>query len=234
MCRLIKYYETDTTIFLLLEYIVHGKLFQHLESLAEQENKSKKPTENQNTLLDEPPSKPKVNRRKSLNLKLNNSFTSLETSSKINRRTRSFRTSLEVDADIENLLKSELKATLKIDNPIKMRISSSSSSSTSSDSNELAAKNVNKKETSKCDQEKASHIPSDSSSTSNESKKKSKRVSPIVFLSNVLRSSFKKEPKPVVPAVQINDEIMGEKPLESKFVIETRKWLAFCFSYLRH
>ena len=35
MCNLIRYYETDYTIFLLIEYLPMGKLFQYLDMLAE-------------------------------------------------------------------------------------------------------------------------------------------------------------------------------------------------------
>lgn len=35
MCQLLKYFESDNTIFLLIEYHQHGKLFSYLEFLLE-------------------------------------------------------------------------------------------------------------------------------------------------------------------------------------------------------
>lgn len=242
MCRLIKYFETDTTIFLLLEYIKLGRLFQHLQSLLEQEDVLDTHEENLSTSSNETTTrtarkstsprnpKAKVNRRKSFNLNLNNSFTSLESSSKTKRRSLSFRTSNRVDADLTSIISGDFKNTLSIDEPqktCKMTIGSNSSSNSSSDSIGIAC-NINKIEMSKSDQEKTSRVGSDSGSStaSNTEKKKAKRVSPIVFLSNKLKSSFTRDPKPIVPVVQVNDQVIENKPAETAFVTETRKWLA--------
>lgn len=243
MCRLIKYYETDTTIFLLLEHIKLGRLFQHLDNLLEQniktaantdeKNQSTSSTETTTKTTSPRNTKAKVDRRKSFNLKLNNSFTSLETSSKTKRRSLSFRTRNKVDADLTSIISGDFKNTLTIDKQqktCKMTISSNSGSNSSSDSIGIACA-VNKIEMSKSDQEKSSRIGSDSgSSTTSNDKKKPKRVSPIAFLSNKLKSSFtRQDSKPAIPILQVNDlEVIGtDKPAnESAFVTETRKWLA--------
>ena len=125
MCRLLKYFETETTIFLLIEYVPHGRLFQHLSSCCsdgelflKQLNKSPLDTVEAAQIV--------TSRRKSLTMKLNNSFTDLAVSTK--RRSSSFRTIPPTDI---NLLKParfnsvEQKVTL---------LSSDSSSVSSSDS----------------------------------------------------------------------------------------------------
>ena len=125
MCHLLKYFEIETTIFLLIEYMPHGKLFQHLSScfsdgelFLKQLNKSPLDTAEVAQIV--------TSRRKSLTMKLNNSFTDLAASTK--RRSLSLRTNPPTEI---NALKParynsvEQKVTL---------VSSDSSSVSSSDS----------------------------------------------------------------------------------------------------
>lgn len=222
MCPLIKYYETDTTIFLLLEFFPHGRLFQYLINLSDIGHTYLK-------LLNEPltglkaEKKSVVNRRRSFTYKLNNSFTNLETISKTKQRSKSFRTNQGTKVDL-NSIGNSFKDRLTIntdDTKIKMKISSSSSSSMSS-SDSLDNK---KKSDGISKSDKQFMIPtSDSSSSTSDSTRQTtsnKRVSPLMFISNSLKS-IRKSPVEK-PKIQITDENFSIKT-ETDFMKETRKW----------
>ncbi len=217
MCRLIKYFETDDTIFLLLEYHPHGKLFQYLKNLTDDgliflDHLNKKSDKNEK--------KNQLNRRKSLQIKLNSSFTNFETVTK--RRSKSFRYNNNIEAktiDLQNF-----RQALKVNTDVQVDIKIGSSSSSSSDS-------LSKKTPITGTIENKHHklASSDSSSSNSDSPivlitsklAAKQRFSPLIFLSNSFKSTnkiSKSETQDILCAPDCSDL------LERDFVKQTRKW----------
>lgn len=215
MCQLIKYYETDNTIFLLLEYFPHGKLFNHLSSLLQ--NGALYLKKLSNTPLDSlEKAQIFLNRRKSLTLKLNSSFTNLESAYKPKRRSKSFRMSAEPEIDYGTKTRSESfrESRKDLERTSRRRVFSPSSSSMSS-TDSSREKNVNNKE--KTSPEEVQKIffvkKSDSSSSYNSSDSTTAYKNQVDSSKNQIK--IEKEADNVTSSTK-----------ESIFTIETRKWLA--------
>ncbi len=216
MCRLIKYFETENTIFLLLEYHAYGRLFQYLDNLSDigltfLEQLKQNPQNNEKPA--------QVNRRRSLQFKLNSSFANLETVAK--RRSKSFRynnnkTNQASPIDLQNF-----KQTLNVNANVQVNIKIGSSSSSSSDS-------LSKKTTTTTTPKFANLLSSSDSSSSNsdsttllKSAKPSvkQRISPLMFLSNSFKS-LNRTSKSDIPDVLLTDSDL----VETDFIKVTRKW----------
>lgn len=149
MCKLVRYYETDYTIFLLIEYHPMGRLFQYLDLLVDTGDLFIK---NLNINFDEETqSLRSLNRRKSSSLTSYNSVTCLSslaeqtTNPKLINRTQSLKDQSPARVELKQSNKSLTKLTeIQLDsvkfiddleNEETPQSSSSSSESTSSDSN---------------------------------------------------------------------------------------------------
>ena len=145
MCRLIKYYETDCTIFLLIEHVQNGRLYQYLESLMSHGDsfleKIKEKTSCQEN--DEAARRSSLVRRRSFPLKLIQSMASLSSAQDkrlIKTRSHSVKSySPSIDSTKFNLTKLtevQLDNLNLVDDTNEEPLASSSSSLSSTDSNQ--------------------------------------------------------------------------------------------------
>lgn len=206
MCQLIKYYETENTIFLLLEYFPHGKLFNHLNNLLQ--NGALYLKQLSNMPLDSvEKAQISLNRRKSLTLKLNSSFTNLEAAYKPKRRSKSFRMNAEAEIDYGTNKNSFRQSRIDLEMITRKRIFSPSSSSMSS-TDSSKEKNVNNRDAN----------PINKSQTAKEDNCQKSDSS----------SCYNSSDSTNLPASKTLNEAESSKDTsnaqESIFTIETRKW----------